>query len=284
MKVLVTGANGQLGQDLVSILQGIHEVFGFGSKELDVRNLEQCRLIFRQIKPDVIIHAAAYTAVDQAETDDDNAFAVNAFGSRHIAMAAEEIGAKLCYISTDYVFDGTSDKPYKEYDNTNPQSIYGKSKLAGELLVQSLSNRYFIIRTSWVYGQHGNNFVKTMLKLGLEKPSLKVVADQIGSPTYTVDLCHFILDLISSEKYGIYHASNTGSCSWFEFAKAIFAESGYSTQVEPCTTDEFPRPAPRPRHSVMDHQSIRANSFTDLRPWREALSEFIESIRDSNFE
>jgi dTDP-4-dehydrorhamnose reductase len=284
MKVLVTGANGQLGRDLVKIIGLTHEVTGFGSKELDIRDLEQCREIFNQIKPNVIIHAAAYTAVDLAESDADNAFAVNAFGSRNVAKAAEEIGAKLCYISTDYVFDGTSDNSYKEYDNTNPQSIYGKSKLAGELLVQSLSKRYFIVRTSWVYGRHGNNFVKTMLKLGKEKPNLKVVEDQIGSPTYTVDLCHFILELISSEKYGIYHASNTGSCSWFEFAKAIFAESGYTTQVEPCKTDEFPRPAPRPKHSVMDHQSIRANNFTDLRPWREALSEFIESTKGSEYE
>lgn len=284
MKVLVTGANGQLGRDLVEILNVTHEVFGFGSKELDVRNIEQCRQIFFQVKPDVIIHAAAYTAVDMAETDEDNAFAVNSFGSRNVAMAAEEIGAKLCYVSTDYVFDGTSAKPYKEYDNTNPQSIYGKSKLAGELLVQSLSKRYFIVRTSWIYGKHGNNFVKTMLKLGKEKPNLKVVEDQMGSPTYTVDLCHIILELISSEKYGIYHASNTGSCSWYEFAKAIFDESGYTTEVEPCSTEEFPRPAPRPRHSVMDHQSIRANSFTDLRPWQEALSEFIESIKGSKYE
>lgn len=284
MKILVTGANGQLGRDIVKIIDLTHKVFGYGRKELDVRDIEQCREIFNQIKPNVIIHAAAYTAVDKAETDEDNAFAVNAFGSRNVAIAANEIGAKLCYISTDYVFDGTSDQPYKEYDHTNPQSIYGKSKHAGELLVQSLSKRYFIVRTSWVYGQHGNNFVKTMLKLGKEKAILKVVEDQIGSPTYTVDLCHFILELIGSEKYGIYHASNSGSCSWFEFAKAIFADSGYTTQVEPCTTDEFPRPAPRPRHSVMDHQSIRANNFTDLRPWREALAEFIESIKGSEYE
>jgi dTDP-4-dehydrorhamnose reductase len=281
MKVLITGASGQLGRDLVDIIGLEHEVFGFGSKELDIREVKQCRAVFKIHQPDVIIHAAAYTAVDQAESDEDNAFAVNAFGSRNIALAAEEIGAKLCYISTDYVFDGRSEKSYKEYDNTNPQSIYGKSKHAGELLVQSLSNRYFIVRTSWVYGQHGNNFVKTMLKLGKEKSMLKVVEDQIGSPTYTLDLCHFIIHLIASEKYGIYHASNTGSCSWFEFAKAIFVESGYTTQVEPCTTDEFPRPAPRPKHSVMDHLSIRANNFTDLRPWREALSEFIESIKGS---
>jgi dTDP-4-dehydrorhamnose reductase len=284
MKVLVTGANGQLGQDLLRIIGLQHHVIGLGRNELDVRNLVQCRVRIQEFQPDVIIHAAAYTAVDQAESDEDDAYAINAFGSRNVAVAAEEIGAKLCFISTDYVFDGTTDKPYKEYDNTNPSSVYGKSKLAGEQLVQSLSNRYFIVRTSWVYGQHGNNFVKTMLKLGKEKSLLRVVEDQIGSPTYTVDLCHFLLELISSEKYGIYHASNSGSCSWYEFAKAIFTESGYTTQVEPCTTDEFPRPAPRPKHSVMDHLSIRANQFNDLRHWREALSEFIESMKDSRHE
>jgi dTDP-4-dehydrorhamnose reductase len=280
MKVLITGANGQLGRDLVEIFRQDHEVTGYGSKDLDVRELEQCREILGQIKPDAVIHAAAYTAVDQAESDEDKAYSVNAFGSRNITQAAEEVGAKLCYISTDYVFDGTSSIPYKEYDNTNPCSVYGKSKLAGEKLVQSLSKRYFIVRTSWVYGQYGNNFVKTMLKLGKEKPLLRVVDDQIGSPTYTVDLCHFLMDLISTEKYGIYHASNSESCSWYEFAKAIFAESGYNTQVEPCTTNEFPRPAPRPKLSVMDHQSIRSNQFADLRPWREALSEFIKCTKE----
>jgi dTDP-4-dehydrorhamnose reductase len=280
MKVLITGANGQLGRDLVEIFGLEHEVTGYGSKDLDVRELEQCRKILGQIRPDAIIHAAAYTAVDQAESDEDEAYSVNAFGSRNIALAAEEIGAKLCYISTDYVFDGTSNIPYKEYDNTNPCSVYGKSKLAGEKLVSSLSKRYFIVRTSWVYGQYGNNFVKTMLKLGKEKPLLRVVDDQIGSPTYTIDLCHFLMDLISTEKYGIYHASNTESCSWYEFAKAIFAETGYTIQVEPCTTNEFPRPAPRPKLSIMDHQSIRANQFKDLRPWRDALTAFIKSMKE----
>jgi dTDP-4-dehydrorhamnose reductase len=279
MKVLVTGANGQLGHDLMHIIGLAHNVIGPSSIELNVKNLDQCREWMQKFQPDVVIHAAAYTAVDQAESDEDEAYAINAYGSRNIAMAAAEVGAKLCFISTDYVFDGSANVPYKEYDNTNPCSVYGKSKRAGEQLVQSLSTRYFIVRTSWVYGQHGNNFVKTMLKLGREKSLLRVVNDQIGSPTYTVDLCHFLLQIISSEKYGIYHASNSGSCSWYDFAKAIFADSGYTTQVEPCTTEEFPRQAQRPKHSVMDHLSIRSNQFADLRPWREALCEFLESLK-----
>jgi len=206
---------------------------------------------------------------------------VNAVGTRNVTVAAERTGAKLIYISTDYVFDGNSENPYQEYDNTNPQSVYGKSKRAGELLVQSLSSRWFIVRTSWVYGLYGNNFVKTMLKLGQEKPKLQVVNDQKGSPTYTVDLGEFLLKLMRTEKYGIYHASNSGTCTWYEFTQAIFEEArelkglSIQAQLEPCTTEQFPRPAPRPRNSVMDHLSIRTNGLSGLRSWREGLRDFI---------
>jgi dTDP-4-dehydrorhamnose reductase len=213
--------------------------------------------------------------VDLAESEPDKAYQINAYGTRNIAMASELVGAKLCYISTDYVFDGRGSTPYTEYDNTNPQSVYGKSKRAGECMVQGFSRKYFIVRTSWVYGNNGANFVKTMLKLGQERDSLKVVNDQIGSPTYTVDLANFLAELVVTEKYGIYHASNSGVCSWFDFARAIFEEAGLDVRVEPCTTEEFPRPAPRPQYSVMDHMSIRVNGFADLRPWREAVREFI---------
>ncbi|MEB3103756.1 dTDP-4-dehydrorhamnose reductase [Ferviditalea candida] len=275
MKIVVTGAGGQLGQDLVRIMNEQHEVFGLTRNELDIKDLQQTQSVIESIRPDAIVHAAAYTAVDLAEDEETEAYQVNAFGSRNIALAAEQVGAKICYISTDYVFDGQAATPYREYDNTNPAGVYGKSKRAGEDLVKTLSSRYFIVRTSWVYGKHGNNFVKTMLKLAKEKDSLKVVHDQVGSPTYTVDLSYFIKELIETEKYGIYHASNTGTCSWFEFAKAIFEESSIKVNVQPCTTEEFPRPAPRPKYSVLDHLSIRANGFQDFRHWREALKEFI---------
>jgi len=192
-------------------------------------------------------------------------------------LAAEEIGAKFVYISTDYVFDGRADKPYREYDRTDPQTVYGRSKLAGEQLVQSLSSRYFIVRTSWVYGKHGANFVKTMLKLAEERDRLKVVHDQIGSPTYTLDLARFLLELVKTDYYGIYHASNSGICSWYEFAKAIFEERRLNVHVEPCTTEEFPRPAPRPAWSVLDHGAIRAHGFEPLRPWREALRHYLQN-------
>lgn len=280
MKVAVTGAQGQLGSDLVKRLQAVGEVTGLGREQWDITDERQCKDVMQRLRPDVVIHAAAYTAVDLAETDADRAYAVNAFGTRNVAAAAEDVKAKLCMISTDYVFDGTGTAPYREYDQTNPQSVYGQSKRAGEILAQTLSSRYFIVRTSWVYGKHGNNFVKTMLKLGREKDRLAVVHDQIGSPTYTVDLSGFLAELIQTERYGIYHASNSGSCSWYEFARAIFEESGISVQLEPCTTEQFPRPAPRPKYSVMDHMAIRANGFTDLRHWREALKAFLAERND----
>jgi dTDP-4-dehydrorhamnose reductase len=282
MKILVSGANGQLGQDVVKILGTNHEVHGLGREQLDITNEHQCLEILESLKPDVVIHSAAYTAVDLAEKEEDLAYKINAFGTRNLAIAAEKFGTKFCYISTDYVFDGTGTKPYREYDNTNPQSIYGKSKRAGEHLVQTLSSKYFIVRTSWVYGLYGANFVKTMLKLAQDRDSLKVVNDQFGSPTYTVDLANFLEQLIQTERYGIYHASNSGICSWFDFANAIFEESGKKMFVEPCSTEEFPRPAPRPRYSAMEHMAIRANGFEDLRPWREGLQAFLEELGVSN--
>jgi dTDP-4-dehydrorhamnose reductase len=275
MRIVITGANGQLGKDLVRVLKENHEVYGFGRDRLDICNSEECLRVVQEIRPDVVIHSAAYTAVDQAESEVDKAYAINAFGTRNIAVAAEEVGAKLCYISTDYVFDGSGSTPYKEFDTTNPIGVYGKSKRAGEVLVETLSSQYFIVRTSWVYGIHGQNFVKTMLKLVKERDQLKVVNDQIGSPTYTVDLSRFVEHLIGTKLYGTYHASNTGICSWYDFAKAIFEESNNKVMLSPCTTDEFPRPAPRPKFSVMDHMAIRINGFTDLRHWREALKDFL---------
>ncbi|MFM9280010.1 dTDP-4-dehydrorhamnose reductase [Paenibacillus jiagnxiensis] len=285
MKVLVTGAGGQLGRDIVCVLtENGHDVLACDRKTLDITNMEQSIQVTQDYNPDVVIHSAAYTAVDAAENDVDNAYRVNAAGSRNMALATEKVGAKLIYISTDYVFDGSSPEPYQEYDNTNPRSVYGKSKRAGEVLVQTLSSRYFIVRTSWVYGLHGHNFVKTMLKLGQEKPVLKVVDDQKGSPTYTVDLARFMLELLGTEKYGIYHASGSGACTWYEFTKAIFEEAGqilklsFNAELLPCSTDDFPRPAPRPANSVMDHLSIRVNDLADLRPWREALRDFLREL------
>ncbi|WP_414698875.1 dTDP-4-dehydrorhamnose reductase [Paenibacillus sp. LPE1-1-1.1] len=276
LKIVITGANGQLGRELSEWTTGTAEIIGFGRHELDITSLPACRNLFALHQPDVVIHCAAYTAVDKAESEPDEAFRVNAAGTRNVAVAAREVGAKLCYISTDYVFDGTGTTPYNEYDKTNPLTVYGKSKFAGEQLVQTLYDRYYIVRTSWVFGKYGNNFVKTMLKLAEERDQLKVVADQIGSPTYTYDLAEFLLELVHTDYYGIYHASNSGTCSWYDFAQAIFEESGSKIILEPCTTAEFPRPAPRPAYSVMDHSAMRSNGFNVLRPWREALKHYLK--------
>jgi dTDP-4-dehydrorhamnose reductase len=276
MRIVVTGANGQLGRELMLRSDPSYELIGFGRAELDITDLTQCRTVLEQVKPDAVIHCAAYTAVDRAETDADSAYQVNAAGSRNIAIAAREAGAKLIFVSTDYVFDGSSAAPYNEYDRTNPLTVYGKSKLAGEQLVQTLHDRYFIVRTAWVYGAHGANFVRTMLRLGEAGGTVRVVSDQVGSPTYTADLAQMLLTLAETEAYGIYHATNSGSCSWYEFASAIFEEGGLPARVEPCTTAEFPRPAPRPAYSVLDHSAIRANGLPAMRHWREALREFMQ--------
>ncbi|MDM5281399.1 dTDP-4-dehydrorhamnose reductase [Paenibacillus silvae] len=285
-RIIVTGAAGQLGYDVVKMFEASgHDVLACDRDQMDITDQQQCIKQVEAFCPDVIIHCAAYTAVDQAESDVDTAFAINAVGTRNITVAAEKVKAKLVYISTDYVFDGTSDTPYQEYDVTNPQSVYGKSKLAGELLVQSLSTRWFIIRTSWVFGRHGQNFVRTMLDLMVKRPELQVVHDQQGSPTYTVDLAQLVSELALSEQYGIYHASNSGSCTWFEFAQAIAEEASRHGVIEaaanimPCTTAQFPRPAPRPAYSVMDHLGIRINGLQPMRHWREALIAFLHELK-----
>lgn len=279
MKIVVTGANGQLGQELVRQLEQTSEqLYPFTKSELDITNEVIVNEVITNINPDIIINAAAYTKVDQAEAEEERAFLVNAFGQRNLAIAAEKVGAKICYISTDYVFDGNSMVAYREYDQTNPLGVYGKSKFAGEELTKSLCSRYFIVRTAWVYGEYGTNFVKTMLRLAKEKEEIGIVHDQIGSPTYTVDLAHFIVKLVPTEKYGIYHCTNSGSCSWFEFAKAIFEESNIDVKVLPITTEQFPRPAARPKFSVLDNFAMKVNGFPMLRHWREALKEFLLNI------
>lgn len=282
MKVLITGGKGQLGVDVTALFQREgHQVWSFGKQELDVTSFEHLKQTVEDIKPDLIIHAAAYTKVDLAEQERDTAFRINALGTRNVAVVSNQVGAKLIYISTDYVFDGTQKLPYDECSSVNPKSVYGKSKLAGEVFVQQLCNRFFIVRTSWVYGQAGSNFVKTMLNLAAKQPELTVVHDQVGCPTYSVDLSSFLLQLAKTDLYGIYHASNNGSCSWYEFAKAIFEEAGYThVRVTPVSTEQFQRPAPRPAFSVFDQMGIRLNGFPPFRPWREALREFLRDWKE----
>lgn len=280
MKILVTGANGQLGKELVLQLKSAKvEPFLFTKHELDIRNLESIYRVTREIQPDIIINAAAYTKVDKAESEKELAFAVNAYGQRNLAIAAEEIGAKICYISTDYVFDGSSTEPYEEHSIVNPIGVYGKSKYSGEQLTQTLSTKYFIVRTAWVYGEYGPNFVKTMLRLAEEKTELGVVNDQIGSPTYTVDLAAFVIELVMTDRYGIYHCTNSGTCSWYEFAKAIFEKVGKQINLKPLATDQYPTPAKRPNYSVLADTALKANGFSPMRHWREGLTDFLNNFQ-----
>lgn len=280
MKVAVTGANGQLGQDVVIELTNKgHEVFAADRSILDITDETAVKNYIEKVKPEVILHCAAYTNVDKAEEDEDTAYQVNALGTKYLAQAASVVGSKMIYVSTDYVFDGTSTSPYEVDHPTSPLGVYGKTKLAGEQFIAENLYQHFIVRTSWVYGTKGNNFVKTMVRLGQERESIGVVHDQVGSPTYTVDLARFMLSLMETEKYGIYHASNTGVCSWYEFAVEIFNQSKIKVEVNPLTTEEFPRPAARPKYSVLSKSKITEEGFEQLPDWRIALTAYFQEAK-----
>ncbi|NHM29981.1 dTDP-4-dehydrorhamnose reductase [Neobacillus terrae] len=280
MKVVVTGAAGQLGQDVLKELERKgHEGIGAGREQLDITNEEAAIAFIEDVRPDAILHCAAYTNVDKAEEDEDNAYKVNALGTEYLAKAAKKVGAKLLYVSTDYVFDGNAKEPYEVDHPTSPLGAYGRTKLAGEELLKKNLDEFFIVRTAWVYGIYGNNFVKTMLRLGEERGEVGVVHDQVGSPTYTVDLAAFIVELIESENYGVYHASNEGICSWYEFAVEIFKQAGLDVKVNPLTSDKFPRPAARPKYSVLSKKKITEQGFTPLRDWKEALAAYLEESK-----
>lgn len=275
-KVLVTGALGQLGYDISNVLQSKGcKVYSFAKQDLDITNYSEAVHAIESVRPDIIIHCAAYTKVDMAEKERDLAFLVNAIGTRNIAVISENIKSKLVYISTDYVFDGTKQNPYNEFDITNPINIYGKSKLAGEQFVKDLHSRFFIVRTSWLFGKNGNNFAKTMLRLADNNQPINVVHDQFGCPTYTLDLANCISEMIETEYYGIYHASNTGSCSWYEFAAKIFEMNNKKVDIVPIKSDEFPTLATRPKFTVFDQMALRLNGFSKVRHWENALYDFL---------
>lgn len=277
MRILVTGAAGQLGQDVVTEVEKRgYEAISADRTQLDITDEGSVRAFITDVKPDAILHCAAYTNVDMAEEDKETAYNVNALGSEYLAKAASAINSKLLYVSTDYVFDGTASEPYEVDHPTKPLGVYGETKLAGEELIKKHLERFFIVRTAWVYGIHGNNFVKTMLKLGSERDELGVVHDQVGSPTYTVDLAKFMVDLAETEKYGIYHASNEGVCSWYEFAVEIFRQAGITVKVNPLTTEQFPRPAKRPKYSVLSKKKIKDQGFSPLRDWKDALAAYLK--------
>lgn len=277
MKILVVGSNGQLGRELQKQLHDNHELFSFDLPELDIANYEQVRKIIHEIAPAVVINAAAYTNVEKAEDNEELAFLINGTGAHYLALVSKEINAKFIHISTDYVFDGKSKQPYEEMDVPSPLSVYGKSKLLGEKLVQEVGGNYFILRTSWLYGD-GHNFIRTMLQLAKQGKEIRVVDDQYGTPTYTKDLCWVIEQLIQTDCYGIYHVSNEGACSWYELARKIFELARIRVNLHPVSTAEYITKAKRPQYGVLENKRLKLQGIPTMRSWERALGDYIDNL------
>lgn len=279
MKVLVTGAKGQLGYDVVNECKSrMIEVVGVDIDEMDITNEEQVYSVINDVKPDAVIHCAAYTAVDLAESNQELCRKINVDGTRYIANACKMHDIKMIYISTDYVFDGQGEIAFLEGDKKDPLNFYGLTKYEGELEVKALLEKYFIVRISWVFGLNGKNFIKTMLRLGDEKGVVSVVNDQIGSPTYTVDLATLLVDMVQTEKYGEYHATNEGYCSWYEFACEIFRQTDKPVVVLPVDSSGFRSAAKRPANSRMSQKNIVKNGFAKLPTWQDALNRYLKEL------
>ena len=295
MKILITGSNGQLGNELQKIVSTGKAEIGSVSEEiknaevfamdvdiLDITNLEQVKKVLNEVKPDVVINCAAATNVDGCEANQDLAFKINSLGPRNLAMVAEELGAKIVQVSTDYVFSGVGEAPLKECDLVAPVSVYGKTKLLGEEFVRDFSTKYYIVRTAWLYGYVGHNFVYTMMKLGKDRDTLNVVNDQLGNPTHANDLAYHILKLIQTEEYGVYHCTGKGECSWYNFASEIMKLSGRNCTVNPCTSEEYksmyPNSADRPAYSSLDNMMLRCTVGDEMRDWKDALKTFMDNV------
>lgn len=279
MKVLVTGVKGQLGYDVVNELEKRgHEAVGTDVEEMDITDAVKVREILTEENPDAVIHCAAYTAVDAAEENVELCRRINAEGTENIARVCSELNCKLLYVSTDYVFNGEGERPWEPDDEREPLNVYGQTKCEGELAVEKYVEKLFIVRIAWVFGVNGKNFIKTMLRLGKDHDELTVVADQIGSPTYTYDLSRLLVDMIESDKYGRYHATNEGLCSWYEFAVEIFRQAGMDVHVRPVTSEEYPAKAKRPHNSRMDKSKLEENGFERLPAWKDALSRYLNVI------
>lgn len=277
MKVLVTGATGQLGWDVVKELKKRNiECCGTGSKEMDITDREAVSRFIEDYRPDAIIHCAAYTAVDKAEDEPEKCRDVNVNGTAYIAEACKVVDAKMVYISTDYVFGDDGDKPHEVDDPVHPLNVYGQTKWEGEEAVRRTLQKYFIVRISWVFGKHGNNFVKTMLRLGETQKEISVVADQFGAPTYAADLAPLLCDMIMTNKYGTYHACNSGCCSWVELAEEIFKDAKIEAEVVPIRAEEYPSKVKRPRNSRMSMRKLNAMGFSTLKYWKDVVKEFIQ--------
>jgi len=278
--ILITGVNGQLGFDVVKELNKRNiECLGIGRADLDVTDSTAVDNYISNLKPECVIHCAAYTAVDKAEDEEEICSKVNVYGTENIAKACKKIDAKMIYISTDYVFDGQGDTLFEIDGNIKPLSVYGETKYEGELKVKEILDKYFIVRISWVFGINGNNFIKTMLRLGKEKESLNVVCDQIGSPTYTFDLALLLCDMAVSEKYGVYHATNEGFCSWSEFATEIMKKANLNCKINPIPTSEYPTKAVRPFNSRLSKKSLVDGGFNMLPSWEDALDRYLIELR-----
>lgn len=281
MKVLVTGVAGQLGYDVVRELNKRSiEVVGVDRNDFDITDIEATEKFILSVNLDAVIHCAAYTAVDAAEDNVELCRKVNVNGTENIARACAKIKAKMLYISTDYVFPGSGDIPYDINAEKAPQNVYGQSKLDGELVVQKYLQNYFIVRISWAFGKNGNNFVKTMLRLGKEREQLSVVSDQIGSPTYTFDLARLLVDMVQSEKYGTYHATNEGYCSWAEFAEEIMRLANLPCKIISISAAEYPTKAKRPLNSRMNKSSLDKNGFVRLPSWQDALVRYLRELNE----
>lgn len=279
MKVLVTGVTGQLGYDVARELERRHiEYKGVGSKDMDLTVPSEVEKVVVAFHPDAVIHCAAYTAVDKAEDEYGGAMDVNAKGTLALAKAAKAIDAKLLYISTDYVFDGKGSEPFAADATKGPLNVYGLTKLFGEQAMQLELDKYFIVRISWVFGKNGNNFIKTMLRLGQSHDELTVVADQWGSPTYTADLAPLLCDMVETEKYGVYHATNEGITNWAEFAAAIMKEANLPCRIRPIPSSDYPTTAVRPLNSRMDKSSLDKAGFRRLPDWKDAMRRYLKEI------
>ena len=283
MKVLVTGVRGQLGYDVVNELEkrGL-EAIGVDIQEMDITDEASVNSVIGEAAPDAVIHCAAYTAVDAAEDNIEICRKVNADGTQNIANMCKKLDIPMIYISTDYVFDGQGERPWLPDDERAPLNVYGQTKYEGEIAVQNTLDKYFIVRIAWVFGVNGKNFIKTMLNLGKTREHLTVVNDQFGSPTYTYDLARLLVDMIQTDKYGIYHATNEGICTWYEFACEIFRQAGISVDVAPVTADQYPAKAKRPSNSRMSKDKLEENGFERLPSWQDALGRYLKEISENN--